>query len=210
MELAGRPAVLALTAALLSAAACSSDSTGPRGSLTNDELAALALQMGTHFAGSFSGSAASFSKGEASFSAIPAPFSFTVNVSVPCPRGGKTDVAAQVSGVIDHAAQSVKADASGTHTPKECGFDVDGKTIWVSGELETAAHVEVVNGVPKGEQSASLRTPGEPISWRTSDGRSGSCAINYTAKANYDTNRAVVNGSFCGSTVSFDGPLTTN
>ncbi len=208
MQFARRPAALFLAAALLSTAACS-ESTGPRGSLTTAELTELAAQMGAHFATSFSGSAAAFSRGDASLAAAGVPFSFKVNVNVPCPRGGRTGVIAELTGDIENGGQTFTADAEGTHTPNECGFDVEGKTIWVSGTLTTAAHVAIVNGFPKGVQRASLE--GSGLSWRTSDGRSGTCqSINYLAKADYDNNRAEVNGNFCGSTIAFTGPLTTN
>lgn len=213
MQLAARPALLVLATVLLSATACSNEPTGPRGSLTNDELAELAFQIGTHFAGSISAPTVSFSKSGASLSAtIPAPFTINLNnVNVPCPRGGTTRLALQVTGTMDDATQSIEADAQATHTPENCGFDVHGKVVRVSGTLESSAHVKVVNGLPDGEQRASLRTrEGEELSWATSDGRSGRCALSYTAIANYETNRASVSGSFCGSNISFEGPLTTS
>jgi hypothetical protein len=216
MQFAGRPAVLALATVLLSATACSNETTGPRGSLTNEELSELALQIATHFGGSIStsisGPTGSFSTSGMGLSAtIPAPFSIEIKVNVPCPRGGTTAVDAHVSGTIDHAAQSIEADAEAAHSPRNCGFDVHGKVVRISGELQSSAHVKVVNGLPEGEQRVSLNTPtNEMLSWETSDGRSGSCALSYTAVADYDANQARVNGSFCGSTISFEGPLTTN
>jgi hypothetical protein len=212
MQFAARPALLTVATILLSATACSNETTGPRGSLTNEELANLAFQIGTHFAGSIPGPTLSFSKSGSSVTiAVPAPFSINFAVTVDCPRGGRTGLDVHVAGTIDNATQSMEADAEVGHTPRNCGFDVHGKVVRVSGTLESTAHVEVVNGLPVGEQRASLRTPaGEELAWETSDGRSGRCALNYTAVANYTTNRATVNGSFCGATISVDAPLTTN
>jgi hypothetical protein len=174
-------------------------------------LAELAFQIGTHFAGSLAGPTASFSRSGASLNAVPAPFRIEFTVNVPCPRGGKTGLAVEVNGTVDNAAQSIQADALTTHTPENCGFDVHGKVVRVTGTLESSAHVNVVNGLPVGEQRATLRTlDGRALSWETSDGRSGSCALNYTAVANYTTHRATVNGSFCGATINVDAPLTTN
>jgi hypothetical protein len=191
-------------AALLSAAACS-DSTAPKGSLTPDELSELAVQMGEHFASAFSGSAALASKGQAQSSAIPATIRVNVDLDVPCPRGGSSHVAATVDAVVDQATESATADVTGSQAPKDCGFEVKGKTIWVTGTLTSAAHAAVVNGLPVGEQRASLEGS---FSWRASDGRRGSCDVNYLAKANYTTNIATVNGSFCGQTIQITAPLT--
>jgi hypothetical protein len=199
-----RPLAL-LSAALLSAAACS-DSTGPNGALTQDEVNALALQMGTHLAGGFSESRASVSAGGTRFSVIPAPFSFSVDFEVRCPEGGNTRLTATLSGTIDHATESLNADASGTHRPNNCAYDVHGKTIHTTGSLTATAHVEIANGVPVGTHTASLVGK---FDWRASDGRQGNCAVNYNATANYKTKVATVNGNFCGSTVQFNGPLTS-
>jgi hypothetical protein len=200
-----RSLALVAGAALLSAAACS-DSTAPKGSLTPEETSELALQMGANFAAGFSTSAASASAGGARFNAVPAPFSVSVDVNVPCPHGGSTRLTATVSGTVDHATESVNANVTGTHKPNDCGYDVHGKMIRTTGSLTATAHVEVVNGVPVGTHTASL--VGE-FSWRASDGRRGTCAVNYNATANYETNVATVNGNFCGSTIQFTGPLTT-
>lgn len=201
-----RPLALIVGAALLSAAACS-DSTAPNGTLTPEEASELALQMGANFGAGFSASAGSASAGGARLNAIPAPFSVSVDVNVPCPRGGNTRLTATISGTVDGATESVNANVSGTHRPNDCGYDVHGKTIRTTGSLTATAHVEVVNGAPVGTQTASL--VGE-FSWQASDGRRGTCAVNYNATANYTSNVATVNGNFCGSTIQFTGPLTTN
>jgi hypothetical protein len=200
-----RPLALVFGAALLSAAACS-DSTGVKGSLTAAESRALAIQMGTHMARGLSGSASAASAGGAQLNATPAPFSLSVNFEVLCPKGGKTRLKAAFSGQIENSTQSITADATGTNEPNDCGFDVEGKTIWVTGLLTSNAHVDVVNGVPVRENRASLEGS---FRWRSSDGRSGNCDVAYTAKANYTTNVADVTGNFCGASIQFTGPLTS-
>lgn len=200
-----RPLEFVLGAALLSAAACS-DSTGVKGSLTADESRSLALQLGTHMARGLSGSASIAGPGGVQLNAIPAPFNLSVNFEVPCPEGGKTRLKATVGGQLESSTQSITADATGTNEPKDCGFDVEGKTIWVTGVLNSSAHVDIVNGVPVRENRARLEGS---FRWRASDGRSGECAVDYTAKANYTTNVADVNGNVCGATIQFTGPLTS-
>jgi hypothetical protein len=200
-----RPLALVLGAALLSAAACS-DSTAVKGSLTAQESSALALQMGTLMARGLSASASVAGAGGVQLNAIPAPFSLSVNFEVPCPKGGKTRLKATLSGQVENSTQSITADATGTNEPDDCGFDVEGKTIWVTGLLTSSAHVDVANGVPVRENRASLKGR---FHWRASDGRSGDCDVDYTAEANYLTNVADVNGNFCGATIRFTGPLTS-
>jgi hypothetical protein len=199
-----RPLTFTLAAALLAAGACS-DTTAPKGSLTSDELSELAVQMGAHFASAFSGSAALASKGQAQSSAMPATIKVNVNLDVPCPRGGTSHVAATVNAVVDEATESVTADVTGSQAPKDCGFDVRGKTVWVTGTLISKAHAQVVNGLPVGEQRASVDGS---FSWRASDGRHGSCDVSYVSKANYTTHVATVNGNFCGQTIEVTAPLT--
>jgi hypothetical protein len=200
-----RPLALVLGAALFSAAACS-DSTSPNGALTDEETRELALQMGAHFSTGFSSSAASSGANGPRLNAVPAPFSFSLDVSVDCPRGGSTRLTATLSGTIDEATESIIADVSGTHAPKNCGYDVHGKTFQTTGLLTATAHVEIENGVPVGTHTASLVGNFE---WRASDGRRGSCTVNYSATANYESNLATVNGNFCGSTIQVSGPLTS-
>jgi hypothetical protein len=204
-----RSLALLLGAALFAAAACS-DSTAPDSVLTAAETNELALQMGMQLSSGFTAaaaSAASSAASRASLNAIPVPFSVAINVRVPCPEGGTTQLTATASAVVDEATQSVTADVTGTHRPSDCGLDVHGTTFRITGELTTRAHVVVKDGLPVGEQTASLDGS---FSWRAEDGRSGTCTINYSASANYTTNVATVNGNFCGSTIQVTGPLTTS
>jgi hypothetical protein len=223
--------LVAAAAFLVGPAACS-DSTAPNGTMTPEEARELALQMGLHLSGGASASAASASAasasaasasaasaaaasaaaGDAQLNAVPAPFEYSVtDVEVPCPRGGNTLVSATIEGTyddkgtFDEVDDAVVADVNGTQRLNNCGYEVHGKTFRLTGSLTMTAHVEIDHGLPVGTHTASVT--GE-FTWRASDGRRGTCAVSYNATANYTTDRAVVNGNFCGSTVQFDGPLT--
>lgn len=205
-----RSAALLIGAALSFAGACS-DSTAPppdNTPLSADESRDLAVQIGALFAQGLAGSVAGSRAADASLSVIPVPFGFSVtNLRVPCPEGGNTTVSATVNGTIDNATQSITATARGTNSPLNCGVMANGKKIFVSGEFESDVSVRIVNGFPKGENTARLKGT---FSWRTANGRrSGECTVDYVAKANYDTNRAELTGSFCGTQMTFTGPLTS-
>lgn len=205
--LRSRPTALILAAAMLVVAACS-DSTAPNDVLSADEANELARQMGIALADGLVGSATAAVPGgigSAQVAAVPAPFNVSIDVNVPCPRGGKTRVTATVNGTIDEATESLTADVTGTQRPDNCGYDVYGKVIRVTGTLTTTAHAQIENGLPVGVQRATLN--GE-FSWAASDKRGGSCSVNYTAAADYTNNVATVNGSFCGSTITVTAPIT--
>jgi hypothetical protein len=135
------------------------------------------------------------------------PISASVDFTVRCPRGGSARITGTVDGIVDDETESATIDVSATQRPNDCGYQVHGKTIWTTGLLTANAHVEVANGLPVGVHTASL--VGE-FSWRANDGRRGSCTVDYSASANYTSNVSTVNGNFCGSTIQFSGPLTTN
>lgn len=200
-----RPIGLALGAGLLAVVACS-DSTGPNGSLTPEEINELAVQMGVGLSSDLLGSPA-LAPGGARLNAVPAPISASIDFTVRCPRGGNTHISASIDGTIDDATQSATLDVTATQEPDDCGYPVHGKTVRLSGSLTANAHVEVQNGLPVGVHTASL--VGE-FDWRTNDGRRGSCTVNYSATANYTSKVSTVSGNFCGATVQFSGPLTTN
>jgi hypothetical protein len=200
-----RPLALVLGAGVFAVAACS-DSTGPNGPLTNEELNELALQMGVGLSSDFASSPALAPQG-VRFNAIPAPISASVSFTVDCPRGGDARIEASLNGTVDDQTESMKLDVSATQRPRNCGYPVHGKTVRVTGTLTANAHVEIENGLPVGTHTASL--VGE-FDWRADDGRRGHCSVNYSASANYTTNVATVNGNFCGATIQVSGPLTVN
>jgi hypothetical protein len=203
-----RPRALVLGAALLSAAACS-DSTAPAGELTSEEANELAAQMGVHLFGE-SGGLMSFARrsnnlGAEGSGAVPQPFSGTVDTDIPCIRTGSANVVVTLSGVLDDVTESMTADITGTYRPNNCGILVHGKLFRISGSLALGAHFEVEHGLPVGTHTATMKGS---FTWRARDGRTGPCAIDFASSANYTTDVATVNGSFCGSTIQFTGPLT--
>lgn len=200
-----RPLTLAVATSFFALASCS-DATGPRGSLTSEELNELAVQMGVGFSGGLIGSAAVTPSG-VQLNAIPAPISASVDFTAPCPRGGSARIRGSVNGIIDNATESAELDVTATEEPNNCGYPVHGKTVRVTGSLTASAHVKIENGLPVGTHTASLVGK---FDWRADDGRRGSCSVSYNASANYTTNVATVNGNFCGATIQVTGPLTTN
>jgi len=189
-------------------AACS-DTTGTSGDqLTAEESAWLAMTLGSQTSAA-AGTRASISaaEGAAAESSVPSPFSFALDLTVPCPLGGNAKVAATMAGTVDQATHSLTADLTGSLAPAACVVRSErGVSFTLTGTpaLTSASHVAFTNGQPTGEHTASLQGG---FSWSASDGRTGTCTVDYTARANYGTNQATVNGSFCGSTVSYAGPL---
>jgi hypothetical protein len=211
MPIVRRPSVTLLVGALLLSGGACSDSTAPDTTpLSADESRDLAVQIGALFSQGLAGGVVASRAADASLSVIPVPFGFSVeNLRVPCPEGGATTVTASVNGTVDNATQSITATLSGTNEPTACGVRAHGKTFFITGKFKSNARVHVVNGLPDGENTASLI--GE-FDWRSANGRrSGHCVVNYVAKAIYarDGNRAEVTGDFCGTRMTFSGPITT-
>jgi hypothetical protein len=197
-------------ASLIAAAACS-DATGTStgDALTPQERAWLATTLGAQTGAAAGARTSSLAADVAARSAagVPAPFQFSLDATVPCPMGGSTKVTAAMRGTLDEGTRSVTADLEGSLAPAGCVVRSDeGISFTLTGTpgLASEAHVVFTNGQPTGEHTASLDGA---FSWSASDGRSGSCTVDYTAKANHTTNQATLNGSFCGSTVSWAGPV---
>jgi hypothetical protein len=205
-----RSLAVLLGAALLSAAACS-DSTAPDDHLTADEANELAARIGLQLFGE-SGGFLSFvrrsnSLGGEGSAAVPQPFNVSVETDVPCIRSGRAHLVVTLKGVLDEVAESMTADVDGTYVPNNCGILVHRKLFRISGSLSLGAHFEVAHGLPVGTHTATMKGN---FTWRATDGRMGTCAIDFASSANYTTRVATVNGSFCGSTIQFTGPLTTD
>jgi hypothetical protein len=208
--IARRSRPFALAATLLAVAACG-DSTSPESALTAEEANELAFQMGALFSANLttlSASAAqSSAESAARTSAVPQPINASFDATVRCPGGGSTRLSAEIDGTIDDATEFITADITVTsrNRPSNCGLDVHGRPFRITGELTATAHARIEDGVPVGEQTATLDGS---FRWRTDGGRHGSCTVSYRASANYTTNVAVVNGNFCGTTINVTGPVT--
>jgi hypothetical protein len=206
--IARRP-LAALAALVVVASLGCSDSTSPRGHLSQDEMNMLALELGVTSTSTLPATA-SADRIVAESNTVPAPVSLTVDITAPCPKGGQKHVKGSLNATIDGVTKSVVADLSSELTPQDCGFQTkEGVTVRVSGDpnLTSTAHVETQNGLPVGVHTATTKGG---FTWSTSDGRHGSCTVDYSATADYTNNKANLNGSFCGSTITFSGPLHIN
>ena len=203
------PRRIATFVLVAAAAAGGGDSTGPRGGLTQREATALALQLSgvaSAASGGMASPAIAAPQSSAAFAVIPSPINLGMQTTVPCPKGGSAKVSVTIAGTIDQATQSITADVTGSFVPTACAVTADAVTLTLSGPpgLETATHVSVVNGQPTGVQTLSV-TGG--FTWASSDGRSGSCTVDYKATADAAANKATLKGTVCGTVVDYSGPL---
>jgi hypothetical protein len=200
--------VSGLTMLALTLTACGGDATGLKGSLSADESAQLAMQLGSTVAAQAASSAqASMTRSVPGLNLAAVPVSLNVDATVPCPLGGQTHLTLAVSGSVDQLAQTATMDLTGTNAPANCGYRVRQAIVHVTGtpSLTHTAHVSVDHGLPVGTQTFS--TNGS-FSWTADDGRSGSCSIESTTTADYSANTVTVHGSICGTTIDYSGPLT--
>ncbi len=200
--------LVAVTVAALALAACGKDATSPAASpqLKPDEAQALALGMAAS-GDAYSGAVAvpdvvtrSTANGGTSFG----PITFTK--PRPCPKGGSITPDVKLSGSIDATARSLTLDVSGTETPTECAYPVKALTITVNGNpnLAITAHLAIVAGAPSGAQTFTEKGA---FTWKSSDGRSGSCTVDVASSADFAKNLRTVTGTFCDQTFNISGPL---
>ncbi len=197
----------AVAVAVIALAACGKDATSPASTqLKADEAQALALGMAAS-GDAYSGAVAvpdvvtlSTTSGSTGFG----PIAFTR--AHPCPRGGTITPDVKLSGSIDGTARSLTLDVSGTETPKDCAYPVKAVTITVNGNpnLAITAHLAIVAGVPSGAQTFTEKGA---FTWKSSDGRSGSCTVDVTSSADFAKNLRTVTGTFCDQTFNIRGPL---
>lgn len=198
---------LAAVVAAFALAACGKDATSPASKqLKPDEAQALALGMAAS-GDAYSGAMAvpdvvtlSTASGGTSFG----PITFTQ--SHPCPKGGSITPHVTLNGTIDPTARSLTLDVSGTETPSECAYPVKAVTITVNGNpnLAITAHLAIVAGAPSGAQTFTEKGA---FTWKSSDGRSGSCTVDVTSSADFAKNLRTVTGTFCDQTFNISGPL---
>jgi len=202
--------VVSALSMLAMVSACSADVLGSKGSLTADESAELAMQISSTIQSSAGTSAAASMTRRPSTPGLnfaSVPVSLNLDTTVPCPLGGQTHLTLSVSGTVDQTAQTAALDLTGTNAPQDCGYHAKHVKVSVTGtpNLTQTAHVSVDHGVPTGVQSFSSNGS---FDWSTDDGRSGSCSLNYTATADYGNSTVTVNGTVCGTTIQYSGPLT--
>ncbi len=192
-------------AALLVAAAACSDSTG----LKNGISQADANQLATDFDNVESlsstdfGPGVSFSissdgtSGSAAVTSTPFPINTTFSVTRQCPRGGQSALSGSVTGTGDRVAHNLTLDATATRTDTNCAFDTRDGVLTLSGSLDYAAHLNIVNAALSGLQTASHKGG---FSWSRTGG-SGTCDVDITRTFDPSTKTLTIKGSFCGHTI---------
>jgi hypothetical protein len=83
---------------------------------------------------------------------------------------------------------------------------VDGVIFHTNGDpnLESTAHIVTANSLPVGPLTFGGKGK---FNWNASDGRAGSCTVDYTMSLDYTAQHAVVSGSFCGTRLEYNGPM---
>ena len=200
-----KSALAALAAAALLAAGCDRNATAPAaGTLESADAALLAEEMDalTGVAlGSQIGSFLLFSAAPANAAALPVDRSFTTTRQ--CPAGGSATVAGTIKGEMDRATRSLALETAATRTESACAFPArrtGGATLTVSGNPNVAvrASFRAVNGQPSGPQTVTQKGA---FTWSSSDGRSGSCALDLTSTVDFAAQTYSVKGTLCGQTV---------
>lgn len=123
-----------------------------------------------------------------------------LSVTAPCPQGGNVKVTAHLTAVVDGATSSFTLDASGTDAPAACKVQHDAVTFTVDGDpsLSFESHVAVVNAKPSAPVVVKLNGA---FKWTASDGRSGTCAIDFKETTDLNAKSRVREGTVCGTTV---------
>ncbi len=185
-------------------AACGKDATAPASQLRPDEAQTLALGL-TGSARAFNGSNMAAADVAASVQAT-APFSISVDESLPCPQGGTLAVKATTSGQFGRLPLALSADMTGTIKPSACAYRVKAGTLTVTGDPDVAVAAHVAVGAVANPGIDTFSAKGA-LTWSTSDGRSGSCAIDFTSTGDFGANTRTVKGTICGNSLNFTGTL---
>lgn len=206
------PAPAIAAGVLMVLAACGgSDATAPAAAsgLHVDEAAGLAVEMGMALSGAGSaaagtGSTASAPAGGMAASVASVPFSHSVSMTVPCPKGGSTKLTGSATGDYDATSQKIVMDVTATQEPQGCAVLVKQVTFTTNGapNLSSSAHMEIAGSTPTGSFTSSTKGG---FSWTSSDGRSGNCAVDYTSTADFAAKTVKVTGSFCGTALDYSG-----
>ncbi len=194
-------AALLATGAL---AACGKDATAPASQMRPDEAQTLALGLAGS-ARAFNGSSMAAPDVAATVQAT-APFSISVNESLPCPRGGTLAVQATTSGQFGRLPLALVADMTGTVKPNACAYEVKAGTLTVTGDPDVAVTAHVAVGAVTNLGVDTFTAKGG-LTWSTSDGRSGTCAIDFTSTGDFGANTRTVKGTICGNSLDFTGTL---
>ena len=197
-----------LAAALILAVVACESSTGLSTRLTQADVNQLAADMDaastlgmTDF-----GPGASFSLGvdasgsSAAISAVPTTFTNSFDATKQCPKGGNVQIAGTINGTGDRATHSVTLDANATRTDHACAFQTRDGVLTVTGNpnIVFTSHVNIVNGLPSGLQTATHKGN---FTWARG-GLSENCAVDITSQWDPAAHTATVTGKFCGMDVA--------
>jgi hypothetical protein len=198
-----RKLLLPTLAAVLALAACDKGVTGPSGSsssLSPSDVRALAGETGDQDGAMLDAA------GGPSFNMTPAGPQFaTTTVTTTftrmrtCPQGGDVKLEGTSTVTGDRATQTGSATFDATRTDNACAFNHDGVTITVTGNpnVKLTASQSVTAGVPGVRTASKVGS----FNWSTSNGRSGTCAVNVTHTWTPATHTLHIQGSFCNQTI---------
>jgi hypothetical protein len=196
-----------LAAALILGVVACESSTGLATRLSQADVNQLAADMDavSSFGVTDFGPAASFSigvdgSGSAAVSAVPTTFGSSFDATRQCPKGGNVQIAGTINGTGDRATHSVTLDANATRADHACAFQTRDGVLTVTGNPNVAftAHLNIVNGLPNGLQTATHKGS---FTWERG-GLSESCNVDITSKFDPATHTATVTGKFCGMDVN--------
>jgi hypothetical protein len=191
---------------ILALAACGSDNgIGPS---SGDELSETeAVEIASAISSVMSAIADPSAASNASVAGVPQNISVHVDQTVPCPMGGDTHLSFNMNGTVDEEAQSFSLNLQGSNAPAACAILVQEETVSLTGtpSLTSSAHIEVEAGEPVGNWTSGAKGR---FAWTSTDGRSGSCSVDYTQSINFDTQSVSMSGHFCGATIEYSGPMT--
>jgi hypothetical protein len=188
-----------LLVAPLALGACS-ESTGPNAivGLTRDEAVMIAAAVSGSWEGTAQQRRVSNPDG---VSLVPVTVTQQAEISAPCPNGGTATLAWTATVTGDDETQSLMIDIDGHHTPSHCAYTHGNVVITIHADapLNFSSYLNVVNGAATEPYRASVDGA---FSWTTSDGRSGTCSVDYEETLNFALQQHRLQGSVCGFTVN--------
>jgi hypothetical protein len=194
--------VLALLAAAGFAAAGCTEPFGPdSNALTLEESQLVASELdaiGNLVDGDLASVISIFFAFDEDVAAAAVPVNETLARTRPCPAGGTVTLTGTITGTRDREARSLSTTTSATKTAAACAITnpKNNVTITVNGNPNIAfgSTRNIVNGQLSGIQTTFEKGG---FTWSTSDGRSGSCAIDVKTSFDPATRSLTITGTTC-------------
>jgi hypothetical protein len=190
---------VAVGALVLGFAACD-QSTGPSTGLSQAEVNQLAVDMDGASALGINGASSSvitIPAGASPSVTIPSTFSHSLDVTVPCPKGGTLRLNGTATGTSDFAAHDFSLHVYGTRTDTDCAFETRRGLLKTTGSIAYDGSLNIVNGALSGVQT---QTHVGSFHW-VRGSESGDCVVNLTSTFDPATHVARVSGDVCGAHV---------